>query len=252
MQHHSSPGINLSNVDLQLGGHQVFAGLSMHMQHAKWHCVLGRSGVGKTSLLRLIAGLQSADNGNVQVDQATNTQQSIAYVPQEDSLLPWLTIEENVQLGPRLRGQANTQTRNKALALLEKVELANWSQALPASLSGGMRQRVALVRALLEEPDIVLMDEPFSRLDAITRHELQTLSLQLMKERTVVMVTHDPMEAVRLSHYVHVLQPGQTTHCASIELMDHAPRETDSQSAIEYLPQLWEQLGTTNAAASHA
>lgn len=233
--------IKFDSVNLTLGAHAVFRELSLQFDTGLWHSVLGRSGVGKTSLLRLIAELQQPDSGSVYKEKSNDTQ-AIAYVPQEDSLLPWLTIVDNVQMGPRLRGKLTHATRQHAMELLEQVGLSQWEHALPATLSGGMRQRVALVRALLENPAVVLMDEPFSRLDAITRHELQALSFKLMKKRTVIMVTHDPQEALRLSDRIHVLQSGSFTRCHQISLPTAPLRKPDSDDVARQLAKLWTLL----------
>ncbi len=235
-------GITLESVDLTHSDHCVFKNLCMEFQEGLWHSVLGRSGVGKTSLLRLIAGLQQPDAGTVRSPNSTSLRSQIAFVPQEDSLLPWLSIVDNVQLGPRLRGEANTATRTRAFDLLEQLGLQAWGASLPAALSGGMRQRAALARTLLENPPVVLMDEPFSRLDAITRHELQDASFELLRGRTVILVTHDPAEALRLSHKVHVLQPGVPSRCPVIALQTLPVRGMECATSARRLPELWQLL----------
>ena len=160
-------------------------------------CLLGRSGVGKTSLLRWLAGLLPG----------SARPQPIAYMAQADLLLPWLSILDNVLLGHRLRGDAAAlrAAEPHARALLAEVGLADRLADRPASLSGGMRQRAALARTLCEDRPVVLMDEPFAHLDAVTRLELQDVAARLLAGRTVVLVTHDPLEALRLGHAVHVL-----------------------------------------------
>jgi putative hydroxymethylpyrimidine transport system ATP-binding protein len=130
---------------------------------------------------------------------------------QRDDLLPWLSVIDNVTLGARLRGQP--LGRAEALALLERVGLVAQKDQLPATLSGGQRQRAALARTLMEDRPLVLMDEPFSALDAITRARLQVLAAGLLAGRTVLLVTHDPLEALRLGHRIQVM----TGHPARIE-----------------------------------
>jgi putative hydroxymethylpyrimidine transport system ATP-binding protein len=122
---------------------------------------------------------------------------------QRDDLLPWLTAQGNVVLGARLRGEAPDLAR--ADELLDRVGLGRQRDQRPATLSGGERQRVALARTLMEDRPVVLMDEPFSALDAITRARLQSLAATLLAGRTVLLVTHDPLEALRLGHRVHVM-----------------------------------------------
>jgi putative hydroxymethylpyrimidine transport system ATP-binding protein len=130
---------------------------------------------------------------------------------QQDDLLPWLSVRGNVTLGARLRGEP--AEREKARDLLARVGLERQSDQLPATLSGGQRQRAALARTLMEERPVVLMDEPFSALDAITRARLQALAARLLGGRTVLLVTHDPLEALRLGHRIQVM----TGHPARIE-----------------------------------
>lgn len=240
-------GMVLEDVGLSHAQHRVFDRLSIEFAGGLWHSVLGRSGIGKTSLLRLIAGLQRPDSGQLRSLEPESHRRPIAYVPQEDSLLPWLNALDNVMLGPRLRGTVDKPIRARAHTLLERVGLAAWAQALPSELSGGMRQRVALARALLEDPSVILMDEPYSRLDAITRHELQNTSFELLKGRTVILVTHDPSEALRLSHKVHVIQPGVPTTCHTLNIQQVPPRTMDSLTITRHLPELWALLQADRA-----
>lgn len=236
----TAPGITLDKVSLVLGQHPIFRDLSLHLNAGQWHSVLGRSGIGKSSLLRVIAGLQKPDKGTVFTDKGKTLSARIAYMAQDDGLLPWLTARQNIQLGPRLRGEALQGSDARVNELLQRVGLTQWADALPAVLSGGMRQRVALARTLLEEHDIVLMDEPFSRLDAITRDELQSLSFELLSGRTVLLVTHDPMEALRLSHVLHVLEPGSPTSIQSMPLTTLPPRQVDHHEITSLLPAVWQ------------
>jgi putative hydroxymethylpyrimidine transport system ATP-binding protein len=144
---------------------------------------------------------------------------------QQDLLLPWSSVLDNVTLGERLRmGRASAETQERALALLDRVGLANSANALPSTLSGGMRQRAALVRTLMEDRPVVLMDEPFSALDAITRVRLQDLAADLLRGRTVLLVTHDPLEALRLGDRIHVLLGRPARLAAPMEMTGATPR----------------------------
>lgn len=237
-----APGICMENVSLSLGSRPILQNLSLEMAGAQWHSLLGRSGVGKSSLLRLLSELWRPDTGRLISDAGQSLTGQVAHLSQEDALLPWLSVLDNVQLGPRLRGNQSTQVRQRALALLDRVGLADWANSLPNRLSGGMRQRVALARTLLEDRPIVLMDEPFSHLDAITRDDLQSLSHDLLGERTVVLVTHDPMEALRLSDTIHVLQAGSPTRCDLLTPENKPPRPIDSTAVITQTQRLWQML----------
>ena len=195
---------------LHYSGVLIFENLSFSL--AQGHCLalLGMSGVGKTSLLRLIAGLHQSRpqvktlvSGQVLWQNSSSFQ--VAYMAQQDGLMPWLSVLDNVLLPFRLQGLS--LPRAQAKGLLEEVGLLAALHSYPGSLSGGMRQRVALVRTLLQDAPLVLMDEPFSALDAITRLEVQDLAMRLLRAagKTMVMVTHDPLEALRLADDIKVL-----------------------------------------------
>lgn len=169
--------------------------LTLDFPAGRTTCLLGRSGVGKTSLLRWLAGLLPG----------TTRAGAVAYMAQRDLLLPWLSVLENVLLGYRLRGQRDAAVEARARNILHEVGLGDRAADRPEALSGGMRQRAALARTLCEDRRVVLMDEPFSHLDAVTRLDLQDLAARLLAGRTVVLVTHDPLEALRLGHEIRVL-----------------------------------------------
>lgn len=239
--------IELKNIDLVFDQHAVFQNLSLSFRRDRWHALLGRSGAGKSTVLKLVASLVQADSGTVSInkhapDETSSSRNAIAYMSQDDGLLPWLTVIDNVQMGCRLRGEQTPTTRVEATELLAQVELSDWANALPSTLSGGMRQRVALARTLMEKQSIVLMDEPFSRLDAITRDELQHLAWELLSKKTVVLVTHDPVEALRMSHSVTVLQPGIPTRCDTLQMDDEPLRDPGSAAMLEQGQLLWSLL----------
>lgn len=199
------------------GGRSLFAPLALDIAAGQWTCLLGTSGCGKTSLLRLLAGLDPVEPPTrLRAGDGAPPAGRVAYMAQQDLLLPWLSVRDNVLLGPRLRYRwPGPADRNRADGLLARVGLSEQAKARPDTLSGGMRQRAALARTLMEDRPIVLMDEPFSAVDAITRRQLQDLAAELLADRTVVLVTHDPLEALRLGHSVHVLsgRPAQLTSC---------------------------------------
>jgi len=186
--------------------------------------------VGKTSLLRIIAGLEPPDSGRVAASDGQALAGRIAYMAQQDLLLPWATVLDNVMLGATLRGAA--KDRDRAGALLEQVSLAGRERALPAQLSGGMRQRAALARTLYEDRPVILMDEPFSALDAITRARIQNLAAELLAGRTVLLITHDPMEACRLGHQLLVLSGDPARLGPPITVPGAPPRATDDEAAL--------------------
>lgn len=205
-------GVELSNASLRYQGNSIptLANLSMSIPAGKWTVILGRSGCGKTTLLRYLAGLLEPHidwQGQLTTSDGVGLDSRIAYMAQQDLLLPWLNVLDNVCLSARFSASATNRIDERAaLALLQQVGLADYAKAKPDQLSGGMRQRVALARTLMQDKPLVLMDEPFSALDAVTRHKLQTLSAELLQDKTVVLITHDPQEAVRLAHQLYVLQ----------------------------------------------
>jgi putative hydroxymethylpyrimidine transport system ATP-binding protein len=192
-------GVSIRQARLTFDGAAVFDGLDFSLPAGRWTCLLGPSGVGKTTLLRLIAGLAVPESPTeVLAEDGRPLAGRVAYMAQQDLLLPWLGALDNVLVGSRLRGEKIDPTlTGRARELLDKVGLGDRLRARPAELSGGMRQRVALARTLMEEP--------FSALDAITRLRLQELAARLLAGRTVLLVTHDPLEALRLGHGIHVM-----------------------------------------------
>lgn len=200
-----------------LDGHVVADRLSLDFTGGRTTCLLGRSGVGKTSLLRHLAGLLPG----------TRPVGPVAYMAQRDLLLPWLDVLDNVLLGYRLRGDpaARRAVEPRARALLDEVGLGDRLHHRPQALSGGMRQRVALARTLCEDRPIVLMDEPFAHLDAVTRFDLQDLAARLLAGRTVVLVTHDPLEALRVGHEIRVLSGSPFVVGPAIVPVGDVPRD---------------------------
>ncbi|HIF9444478.1 TPA: ABC transporter ATP-binding protein [Photobacterium damselae] len=221
----------LSNVYLQL-------------QAKQWTCLLGKSGSGKSTLLRLLANLLPDDVqfiGNIQTEHDENIHQHIAYMAQQDLLLPWLNVIDNVCLSYQFGSQkckseykscnAKKSVYQQAMTLLDKVGLRHYAEHMPQQLSGGMKQRVALARTLMQDKPIVLMDEPFSALDAVTRYKLQNLAVELLREKTVVLITHDPQEALRLGEQI-IMLTGTPASLRQLNIPNSPiPRQLDSEFA---------------------
>ena len=231
-------GVQLSNASLRYNDSELatLSGLSLSLNAGKWTVLLGRSGCGKTTVLRYLAGLLD-DKVEWQGTLATSDElpltDRIAYMAQQDLLLPWLSVIDNVCLSHRFQNTASDKARqtNQALELLSAVGLADHASTMPDQLSGGMRQRVALARTLMQDKPVVLMDEPFSALDAVTRHKLQSLACELLRDKTVVLITHDPQEAVRLADNLYVLQ-GTPANAQSLSVpLTSTPRVLDGECA---------------------
>ena len=191
--------------DVSIEGNRLIHSLKLKVAAGGWTCLLGGSGTGKSTLLRLIAHLpvHAELNGSLTSPLGLNLKRDVAYMAQQDLLLPWANVSENVALGSRIRGEKVDQERlNKTLNCVGLYELRT---KRPRELSGGQRQRVALARTLIENRPLVLLDEPFSALDARTREEMQNLSAELLKKRSVLIVTHDPLEAARLGDQLYIL-----------------------------------------------
>jgi putative hydroxymethylpyrimidine transport system ATP-binding protein len=190
-----------------------FSDISFELKQGCWTCLLGPSGVGKSTLLRLLAGLSTGGQFNGQIRAShdsivtNNIANLVSYMAQSDLLFPWLNVRQNIMLGQRLRHEKNTDSRDQKNVdhLIDQVGLSAHEHKRPHQLSGGMRQRVALARTLMEDQPIVRLDEPFSALDARTRDDMQSLAFDMLESKTVLLVTHDPAEAVRLAHQLYVM-----------------------------------------------
>ncbi|WP_415225373.1 ABC transporter ATP-binding protein [Psychromonas sp.] len=210
-------------------------GVNMCFPAGQWSCILGRSGCGKTSLLRYMAGLLdqnvSWSGGLTTTPPQFDLKNNIAYMAQQDLLMPWLSVLDNVTLSEKFGNAISPFKKEEALALLQKVGLFESANSLPQKLSGGMRQRVALVRTLMQNKSVILMDEPFSALDAVTRYRLQDLACELLKDKTVVLITHDPQEAIRLADRIYIMQ-GAPSSAEYLKVPDSlTPRKFDAECA---------------------
>lgn len=177
--------------------------ISFSIKENEFIALLGPSGCGKSTVLSILAGIMDQTEGHVLINQKPIHQSdlTLGYMLQQDYLFPWKTIMENILIGPKLQKQNNKDIRKKAQTLLHEVGLENVEDAYPDSLSGGMRQRVALVRTLITEPTLLLLDEPFSALDYLTKLKLEDLVSSLLKtyKKTSILVTHDIAEAISMS-----------------------------------------------------
>lgn len=185
--------------------------ISLTVEEGEFVSLLGPSGCGKSTLLSIISSLLKPTQGTVLLENkpVTTAKNQIGYMLQQDYLFPWKTIEENILLGLKLSKQLNDQTRSTALGLLEQIGLTGVEKQLPRQLSGGMRQRVALVRTLATEPKLLMLDEPFSALDYQTKLNLEDLVSRTLDEfgKTAILVTHDIGEAIAMSDRVYLLSP---------------------------------------------
>lgn len=246
-----APAVDLSISSLHWQGQTLIQDLRLSFAAGRWTCLLGASGVGKSTMLRLLAGLvPPGTDYRLTFSDDRPAQDRVAYMAQTDLLLPWASVLDNVLIGWRLRRQnIDAATHARANALLAQVGLADRAQAFPRHLSGGMRQRVALARTLMEDRPIVAMDEPFSALDAPSRHRLQDLAAHLLAGRTVIMVTHDPQEAARLADTALLLhgRPVALDHHQLPPRSGSAARDLDDPALGHWQSQLLNRLADLDA-----
>lgn len=206
------PMVALENVTMAFGNFVAVENVSLSIADGEFAAIVGPTGCGKSTILNAVAGLLPATSGSVRIkdELVTGVQQNIGYLFQQDSLLPWKTAQENVELGLLFRGVALEERRRLAAEWLAKVGLKDFGHRYPHQLSGGQRKRVQMAQALITDPQVILMDEPFSALDVHTRHLMQNELLRLWQERrrAVLLITHDLEEAIALSDRVIVLAAG--------------------------------------------
>jgi NitT/TauT family transport system ATP-binding protein len=229
----------ISRLNKTFGDLEALRGIDLAVERGEFISVVGPSGCGKTTFLRIIAGLETATAGEVLLDgrAARKPGGDRGFVFQNDNLLPWRTVFANAMIGREVAGQTGPAQRRQAMALLKLVGLEGFEHYYPRQLSGGMRQRVNLARALAIDPEILLMDEPFSALDAQTREIMQTELLRIWEEgrKTVLFVTHQIDEAVFLSDRVLVFarRPGRVQ--AEIKIPLRRPRTLAIKRTPEFV-----------------
>ena len=241
----AAPAIVFDGVSLAFAGRRLFQDLSFTINRGSCTCLLGPSGCGKSTILKLVSGNTSlVYTGNICCEGKSPPNGSTAWMAQQDLLLPWLSVLDNVMLGAKLRGQVTTALREKGGDLLVQAGLGDAVHAFPDTLSGGMRQRVALLRTLMENRSVLLMDEPFSALDALTRIRLQNLAARFTSGATVLLVTHDPLEALRMANRILVLAGEPVAIAADLSLRGTVPRDADDPEIATLYPELVNLLMT--------
>jgi ABC-type nitrate/sulfonate/bicarbonate transport system ATPase subunit len=230
--------------------------LDLEIESGRFISLIGPSGCGKSTIFNIVAGLQAPSSGKVLIDgrDATGMIGQVGYMLQKDLLLPWRTVLDNVALGMEIRGVPLAEGRERAAPLLKRYGLGGFENRYPSSLSGGMRQRAALLRTLLVDNDVVLLDEPFGALDAQTKASMQEWLLQLFGDfgRTVIFVTHDVEEAVFLSDEVYVMasRPGRVIDRMPVDLP--RPRERSLVSTPRFVAMKKYCLDLLHSAAAPA
>jgi NitT/TauT family transport system ATP-binding protein len=241
--------VEISGLSKWFGELEALRHIDMAVEQGEFISVVGPSGCGKTTFLRMVAGLEPATSGTILLDgkPLRGPGNNRGFVFQNDSLLPWRTVLANALIGPEVAGQVGDKERRRTLDLLKLVGLAGFENYYPRQLSGGMRQRVNLARALAIDPDVLLMDEPFASLDAQTREIMQTELLRIWEQgrKTVLFVTHQIDEAVFLSDRVLVFarRPGRLQE--NIEIKLPRPRSLALKRTpdfIAYVDRIWTMI----------
>ncbi|GEL20478.1 ABC transporter ATP-binding protein [Pseudonocardia asaccharolytica] len=219
--------IRVEHLGKTFGTLPVLSDVSLRAAPGEFVSIIGPSGCGKSTLFNVLAGLVAPDSGRVLVDGAPAGGSAFGYMPQKDLLFPWRTVLDNAALGLEVAGMRRRAARAKAQALFEPFGLAGFERARPSQLSGGMRQRAALLRTVVQDREVLLLDEPFGALDSLTRTGMQEW-LEKVRARygwTVLLITHDIREAVFLSDRVVVLGPRPARVCREVEVGLPRPRE---------------------------
>ncbi|MBX9840324.1 MAG: ABC transporter ATP-binding protein [Xanthobacteraceae bacterium] len=241
--------LEVEHLHKQFGDLPVLQDINLSIDSGAFISVVGPSGCGKTTFLRIVAGLEPATSGALRIDgkPLAGPGGNRGFVFQNDSLLPWRTVLANALIGPEVAGRVGEKERKRTLDLLRLVGLGGFEHYFPRQLSGGMRQRVNLARALAIDPEVLLMDEPFAALDAQTREIMQTELLRIWEQgrKTVLFVTHQIDEAVFLSDRVLVFarRPGRLQE--SVEIALPRPRELSIKRTpefIAYVDHIWKLI----------
>ena len=232
------PEVEFAGVSKSYAGRAVLGAVDLRIAKGEFVTFIGPSGCGKSTVLKLISGLTVASAGKIQVDGMTprNARQTMSYIFQDATLLPWRTVRQNVGLGLELEGVVTEEREEKTAALLDLVGLSHVAKAYPRELSGGMKMRVSIARALATNPRLLLMDEPFAALDEMARDRLNEELLRLREEQkwTAVFVTHSVAEAVFLSTRIVVLAPNPGRIHAVLPVDLPGPRTAGLRTSPEF------------------
>ncbi len=241
--------LSVQNLSKNFDGLEVLDDISLEVAGGEFVCIVGPSGCGKTTFLRIVGGLETTNGGVIEIDGNLVDRPGAdrGFVFQADSLLPWRRVFNNAFIGLEVNHRTSAEDKSMTRKLLELVGLGGFEDYFPRQLSGGMRQRVNLARAIAVNPEVLLMDEPFSGLDAQTREIMQTELLRIWREgrKTVIFITHQIDEAVYLADRVVVFarRPGRIQDIVPIELP--RPRELSIKRDAAFAPyvdRIWQQI----------
>ena len=241
--------LKVKDVTLSFDGRTIIDNISIELHEGELVSLLGTSGGGKTTLFNVIAGLHTPDKGCVEIDgkDVTGKSGNVSYMLQKDMLLPYKTIEDNVSLPLIIKGMKKEEARKQVSSLFDEFGLAGTEKKYPHQLSGGMRQRAALLRTYMFSKEVALLDEPFSALDSLTKHEMHKWYLEVMDriKLSTLFITHDIDEAILLSDRIYLLTgaPGKIEH--EIVITEPRPRKQDfvlTEKFLNYKKQILSML----------
>lgn len=249
--------LSLNNVSKTFDGtfqSEVLSNVDFVIERGEFVCLLGASGCGKSTLLSIMAGFEVATSGSVMLEgrplKANGGRSVMVFQDAASALFPWLTVDDNVQLGLKLRGRSRAERDEIGAKYLAMVGLGAHRKKFPAELSGGMRQRLQIARALAVEPEVLLMDEPFAALDAITRRRMHVELMDIWRRtgKTIVFVTHDIAEAVTLADRVAIMTVGPRSRISVVENIDlPRPRNPSDPGFGGYFTRIEAALGEREA-----
>jgi NitT/TauT family transport system ATP-binding protein len=242
--------IRLERVSVAFGEHRIVSDINLHVAAGEFVCLLGPSGCGKSTLLNLVAGFLPATSGKVSAGgrlvHGPGRDRGVVFQSTE-ALFPWLTVQENVEYGPRMRGVPRSARADAARRYLDLVGLSAARNRMPGELSGGMRQRAQIARVLVNEPSVVLMDEPFGALDAQTREVMQIEVDRIWRATrpTILFITHDIWEAILLGDRIVTMTAGPDATFKTVAPVEIArPRELTAPAALELYRELREDIAS--------
>jgi NitT/TauT family transport system ATP-binding protein len=242
--------IRLERVSIAFGENRVVSGIDLTVAAGEFVCLLGPSGCGKSTLLNLVAGFLPASAGRVSVGGKPVTGPGMdrgVVFQSTEALFPWLTVQENVEYGPRMRGVSRAERAERARHYVDLVGLTHAANRLPGELSGGMRQRAQIARVLINKPSVVLMDEPFGALDAQTREVMQVELDRLWRatKPTILFITHDIFEAIQLGDRIITMAAGPDSRFKTTVAVEFAhPRDLTAPAAVELYRDLREDIAS--------
>lgn len=251
------PKLELRDVNMAYGKGkhkvQVLTDLSITVADGEFVSIIGPSGSGKSTLFYLIGGVEQPQSGQILVDghEINGKSGYISYMPQSNTLFPWRKVIDNMSLGQEIAGGDRKETRVEALAWLERMGLAEYAEAYPDVLSGGMQQRIAFVRALLSPQTVMCLDEPFGALDAMTRQDMQYWLLSIWEEnrKSVLFITHSIDEAILLSDRIYVLSNKPTSVLREVQVPFDRPRRQELVWETQFIAlrrEIYELMKTSN------